>query len=285
MSILLSLKRKYTQYMNDFKTLWHAAREKKNSNIIAGLDPAEFALGRGESGLSEGVDTREWALAYVEAVSPYVAGVKPNLGYFQRADLLDLLKEIGEIVHAKGLVYIADAKISDIGSTNDAWAHYIRELGFDAVTFAPYAGNLEDSIKSAHDRSIAAITMGLMSNPQYATEMNFKNEEGTSLWLSRVKRSIEAGADGIVAGGTFTKDSKEFMEFVDVTNDSDILYLIPGIGKQGGGVKDFLATGIDADRCMVNSGRGLMFPNGAESTNEDQAKAAKELQEEFNMNK
>ena len=77
-------------------------------------------------------------------------------------------------------------------------------------------------------------------------------------------------------------EDADFMEFVDMTNDSDVLYLIPGIGHQGGEVSAFLASGIDKERCMINSSRGLMFPSGSNSTPEEQAQAAKELRDSFN---
>jgi len=67
-----------------------------------------------------------------------------------------------------------------------------------------------------------------------------------------------------------------------MTKGSDVLYLIPGIGAQGGTVQEFLASGIDVKRCMINSGRGVMFPNGSRSTKEEQAEAAKKLRDEFN---
>lgn len=268
--------------MSNFITKWHKLREEKQSNIVAGLDPAVFAIGRGEKGLPEGTDKLEWSLNYIEAVAPYVACIKPNAGYFGNAGDRTILKKIVDKTHELGLLALIDGKIADIGSTSDAWMYDYAELGFDALTIAPYAGNVEQMVKYAHEREMAVITMGLMSNPEYKTEMNFKDENGTSLWKSRVERGLAAGVDGLVVGGTYTVQDKEFMEFVDITKDSNALYLIPGIGFQGGEVQDFLASGIDKDRCMINSTRGLMFPNGSNSTPQEQAAAAKELRDDFN---
>ena len=258
-------------------------REDKGSNIFAGLDPAPYELGRGESGLPAAADLREWSFAFIKAVAPYVAGVKMNQAFFQDVDQRAVLCELVAVAKGEGLLVMSDNKIADIGNTNDTWIYYNTALGFDCTTCAPYAGNIESTIKDAHNRDIAMIPMGLMSNPEYKTEMSYIHPEtGESLWKSRVRRSLEAGADGIVVGGTYTKDDPEFVEFVAMTNDSDVLYLIPGIGAQGGSVESFLASGIDPKRCMINSGRAVMFPSGSDSIPEEQAAAAQELRDNFN---
>lgn len=268
--------------VNNFLKKWHELREEKDSNIVIGLDPAVFKLSRGEKGLPRGIDKLEWSLAYLDAVAPYSICVKPNAGYFGDSSERTILKKI--VAHAKslGLLTLIDSKIADIGSTSDAWMYDYAELGFDATTIAPYAGNIEQMVTSAHKRGLAAITMGLMSNPEYRTEMNFKNEDGVALWRMRVERGLVAGVDGLVVGGTYATGDSEFMEFVELTKGSEALYLIPGIGAQGGQVENFLASGIDAKRCMINSGRGLMFPNGSSSTPDEQANATKKLRDDFN---
>lgn len=269
--------------MSKFIDLWHETREKNNSNIIAGLDPAPFALGRGDSGLPEDVDLRQWSLSFVEAVAPHVAGIKFNQAFYQGSGQRTLLRELVDLSKSHGLLTISDNKVADIGSTNDAWFYHTKELGFDFVTCAPYAGNIAGSIESAHKHELGIIIMGLMSNPEFKNEMYYQHPEtGEALWSSRVKTGLEAGVEGMVVGGTYTKDNEAFMELVTMTADSGCLYLVPGIGFQGGTVDDFLASGIDAKQCMICSSRGVMFPNGSNSTAEEQADAAMELQMSFN---
>ncbi len=270
------------QAMSNLINKWHELREEKQSNIVAGLDPAVFEMGRNEKGLPEGADKLEWSLRYIEAVAPYVLCIKPNAGYFGNVGERTMLKQIVEYAKLLGLLTLIDTKIADIGSTSDAWMWDYSQLGFDAITIAPYAGNVEQMVEYAHARELGVITMGLMSNQEYRTEMNFKNESGTALWKSRVERGLTAGVDGLVVGGTYTKNDSEFMEFVELTKDTEVLYLVPGIGMQGGQVEDFLASGIDPKRCMVSSTRGLMFPSGSNSTPEEQVAAAKKLRDDFN---
>ena len=268
--------------MSNFIEKWHEIRKKKNSNICAGLDPSVYEMGRGEKGLAKGVDKLEWSLQYIETVAPYVSAIKPNAGSWGGAGDRLALKKVVDKIHEMGLLAIVDAKIADLGFTNDSWLYDYKQLGFDACTTAPYAGNIEDIVDFAKNRDIGIITMGLMSNPEYKTEMNFKNDQGEKLWVNRVKRGLQAGADGLVVGGTYTNQDKDFMEFVGMTKGKDVIYLIPGIGAQGGKIEEFLASGIEPEKCIINSGRGVMFPDGSNSTSLEQAEAAKKLRDKFN---
>lgn len=266
----------------DFIKKWHKIREAKKTNIIAGLDPATFEMGRGKTGLPEGIDKRKWCLDFVEAVAPFVVGIKPNQAYFQGIGDRQLLKDIVSKIKKLNLIIISDNKVADIGSTNGAWFFYTKKLGFDAVTIASYAGNIEGGIDTAHEYGLGVISMGLMSNPEYASEMNFKNDQQEKLWHSRASRALKAGVDGLVVGGTYSSDNEDFQEFIKLTNNTKSLYLVPGIGFQGGSIQNFCSLGLDLKRCMINSGRGIMFPKGQNSSLTDQALAAKEARDTFN---
>ena len=268
--------------MSNFIEKWHKIREEKNSNICAGLDPSIYEMGRGEKGLPKWVWKLEWSLKYIEAVAPYVSAIKPNAGSWWWVWDRTSLKKVVDKIHQKWLLAIVDAKIADLGFTNDSWLYDYKQLGFDAATIAPYAWNIESVIKFGKNRNIAVITMGLMSNPEYRTEMNFKNEAGETLWENRVKRWLKAKVDWLVVWWTYTKKDKEFMQFIKMTNDSNILYLIPWIWAQGWCIEDFLASWIKSEKCIINSGRAIMFPYGSKSTPIEQALAAKKLRDSFN---
>jgi len=69
--------------MVSFREKWLAAVDKKNSVLCAGLDLADFEMGRGVEGLPSGVKKRDWTLAYIEAVAPHSAALKPNFQYWK----------------------------------------------------------------------------------------------------------------------------------------------------------------------------------------------------------
>ncbi len=268
--------------MGDFIKKWHKIIEEKNSNICAGLDPSLYEMGRWEKGLPKWVWKLEWSLAYIEAVSPYVSAIKPNAGSWGWAGERELLKKIVSKIHKIWLLAIIDSKIADLWFTNDSWLYDYKNLGFDACTIAPYAGNVESIVRFGKIRNIGIITMWLMSNPEYKTEMNFKNENWETLWQNRIKRWLKAWVDWLVIGWTYNGKDKEFLKFIEMTKNTDTLYLIPWIWAQGWRIENFLASGINPKKCIINSGRWVMFPNGSNSTPKQQAKAAQKLRDDFN---
>lgn len=270
--------------MDKFIEKWYKISKEKNTNICAGLDPAIFWMWRWEKGLQDWVDKLEWSLNYIKAVAPYVAAIKPNVWYFWNVWERTILKKICDEIHKHWLLAIIDSKISDIWSTSDSYIYDYKELDFDALTIAPYAWNVEELVNYGKNRDIAVITMWLMSNPGYKTEMNFKNENWISLWQNRVERAINVWVSWLVVGWTFKNDDKDFLKFIELTNDSDTLYLVPWIWSQWWEISEFLASGIKKEKCIINSGRWLMFPNGNKSTSEEQANAAKKLRDDFNNN-
>jgi orotidine-5'-phosphate decarboxylase len=289
--------------MVSFIEKWLAAVDKKGSNLCAGMDPSEYAMGRTEKGegLPAGADKRRWALDYLEAVAPYVAGFKPNLRYWGSAfdNDLETLNELFGKAEELGVIAIQDSKEADIGSTNDAGIFYAAMRGADAVTIAPYAGNMEEAAQQGKDRKIGLITMCMMSNPDYKKEKNMlvdvsDNSEAydikdiTTLGgdgiIPYVRRYIQLardanrfGIDGIVLGAPSSKNHITEEEVANVAKyfRKDGLILVPGIGAQGGEVS-MLVKYFKMEQMIANVGRSLMFPKGPNSTPEDQANAAKE---------
>lgn len=285
-----------------FKEKWLAAVEQNNSVLCAGLDPAEFAMGRGKKGLPERVDKKSWSLAYVEAVAPYSAALKPNVQYWKDADDMAALAEIVELSHRLGLVVIDDSKLADIGTTNDAGMYHSANKGFDAVTIAPYAGNMDEATIQGQTRGLGVITMVLMSNAEYAQEKNmlvslddmFKTYDQRDLVLRTgdqffTKRFIhlawQAGRndlDGIVIGAPSPNNHINGEEIAAVRRyTGKQLVLLPGVGDQGGEA-EAIWRHYNLDAVIVNVGRELMFPQGSSSTREDHQAAAKQYQEMLN---
>ncbi|MEB3322264.1 MAG: orotidine 5'-phosphate decarboxylase / HUMPS family protein, partial [Synechococcaceae cyanobacterium] len=118
----------------------------RHSLLVAGLDPnpemlQSWALRRGMGGRSFLSQARHWIKAVIEATAPHVCAYKPSLGFYQALGStgLELLREVRELVPLD-LPLIVDAKHGDLNSSS-ALAHYLfRELGADAVTVNPLAG-------------------------------------------------------------------------------------------------------------------------------------------------
>ncbi len=257
---------------SDFQRKWYKVVIEKESNIVAGIDP---------QGLSEDINISDWCMQYIEDVKDHVAAIKVNPKcFFDLDDGNKILREIAKRCKDNGLVAIIDEKLSDIGNSNKIGADKVQSLGYDAVTIAPFASNAKEIIDHCKQNKFGVINMGLMSDPKFMIEstkyINVKT--GRQLLWDRVEESLKAYVDGFVLGGTFKEGGEyyeEFQKFLEVTKDSNCLYLSPGFGAQGGDLKEFLRMlmekGIDPKSVMASYSRYLMFA-------ENRKEAVKELQ-------
>ena len=293
--------------ITQFQEKWLAAVEANNSVLCAGLDPAEHAIGRGEKGLPENIIKSIWAENYVKAVAGDSSAFKPNTQYWKkeagsdarRISDLDSLVHLNQMAHAKGKVVIEDSKLADIGNTNDTGVYYANDKNADAVTFSPFAGNMQEAVNQAHSRGIGLISMCLMSNPEYAREKNklvnisedatgYDNQdimvwEGTPFVKQYIQLAHDAqkfGVDGIVIGAPSPKNHPDPNHITpeEIANvrryvDDNMLILLPGVGAQGGEAGEIWEH-FDKNNVIVNVGRGLMFPNGSDSTKDQQTATA-----------
>lgn len=118
----------------------------RQSLLITGLDPNPEMLhtwnrSRGGGTGSFLSQARRWIKAVIEATADHVCAVKPSLGFYQALGAvgIDLLREVRELV-PPDLPLILDAKHADLNSAS-ALAHYLfHDLGVDAVSLSPLAG-------------------------------------------------------------------------------------------------------------------------------------------------
>jgi orotidine-5'-phosphate decarboxylase len=244
---------------------------------------------RGGESLPEDVKKYDWTMNYIKNIAPYCSGLKFNINYWKGAGDTEILKEAADLARSKEMVVIEDSKLTDIGSTNDAGFYY-AEYRADAVTVAPFAGNLKEMKDQAKTRNIGLISMCLMSNPEYMREKNKFVPLGTDevfdyskddikflnsapfvkqyKWLANNARKHDI--DGIVIGAPSSKNHITTEEIKKVKQYAGgRLILIPGIGKQGGEA-GVLFRYFLPDNCIANVGRALMFPEDG-----DQEAAAK----------
>ena len=204
----------------------------------------------------------------IEQTHPYVCAYKPNIAYYEaRGDRgMRSLHQTMEYLHTHhpDILTICDAKRADIGSTSAAYARAIFDwLGFDAVTLNPYLGGeaLQPFLERA-DR--ISIILCRTSNPG-AGELQDLQINGVPLWSMVARRVVEnwnaSGNCMLVMGATYSEELRALREIAP-----DIPLLIPGIGAQGGDLKQTVEHGCDADGrgLLVNSSRGIIFADDPE---------------------
>jgi len=175
---------------------------------------------------------------------------------------------------------IADAKRGDIGNTSAQYAKtFFETFAFDAVTVAPYMG--EDSIRPFLDyENKFTIVLGLTSN-KGANDFEYLKTSDDKFFYEKIISKIATWGTPdhlmFVVGAT---QAKELINIRKIVPDNFLL--IPGIGAQGGSLKEVSAYGMNKDcGLIVNVGRTVQYASGKEDFAEAAAKVAKEYQQEM----
>src|ERR671931_1008367 len=130
------------------------AVERKRSQLLVGLDPRPDLLpvelrGDAHLGREHAADAfARFCRGLVDAVAPYVVGVKPQLAFFEAlgADGVRAFEDVCAYARSAELLVVADGKRGDIGSTARAYAAAYLEVRderpplADALTVNPYLG-------------------------------------------------------------------------------------------------------------------------------------------------
>ncbi len=170
---------------------------------------------------------------------------------------------------------IADAKRGDIGNSSSQYAKtFFETMPFDAVTVSPYMG--EDSVKPFLEyKDKWAIVLGLTSNSG-AKDFELQKTGNEFLYEKVLKTASQWGDPGnlmFVIGAT---QAGEFVNIRKITPDH--FYLVPGVGTQGGSLKEISKKAIIKDcGLLVNSSRAVIYA----SDKEDFAEKARSIAQQY----
>jgi orotidine-5'-phosphate decarboxylase len=208
------------------------AAKKKKSRIILAVDPKPGATAR---------NAKAFAKKTIGAVAGHVCGVKLNFHLLLPLSGRDVL-DITRFAHSHGLLCIADIKLNDIDSTNEAAVANLAAMGFDAVIANPFMGSatLASLVKKAHGLGLGVIALVYMSHPDAREGYGLEARQG-AIYRMFLERALSAGADGIVVGATQADILKE----VRRGKAAVIAVYSPGVGAQGGDVEQAVKNGSD----------------------------------------
>jgi orotidine-5'-phosphate decarboxylase len=267
--------------------------------VCLGLDPDPFNLSPDAAPGADLTDVADRAatavfeqcLALIEAVGPACVAVKPQLACFERlgAPGWRALGDVCEAARRAGLLVVADGKRGDVpvtakaygqalvGETETPWGP-VPGLGADAFTANPLFGEdaIEVLIEAAKAAGAGVFLLVRTSNPGAARlqdaplgDAPLHEELAALVAESSAKLAGESGLSGLgaVVGATAPQHLGRLRELMP-----DSIFLIPGIGAQGGKPEDLvpaLAAGRPAS-VLVAAARSIA---GAE----DPAAAAEDL--------
>jgi len=250
------------------------AVDRKGSQLLVGLDPRPELLPvelRGDTHLGRGAAAdavARFCRGLVDAVAPYVVGVKPQLAFFETlgADGIRAFEEVCEYARAVGLLVVADGKRGDIGSTARAYADaYLesRDEGaplVDALTVNPYLGSdsIEPFVAACRRSGAGLFCLVKTSNAGSADVQDVALSDGRRLWQHVAELVAEWGEElvgerglssvGAVVGATYPRAVAEARRLMP-----QAILLLPGIGAQG-------ATPADVARAFTSGPASALVP-------------------------
>lgn len=227
----------------------------------------------------------EFNKAIIDATLPYCVSYKINTAFYEAMGLKGweaMERTVNYIpsTHFK----IADAKRGDIGNTSTQYAKaFFETMNFDAITVAPYMG--EDSVRPFLEyEGKWAIVLGLTSN-KGANDFEMKqlqSENGeqhlrAEYLYEKVLRTVSKW--GTPDNLMFVVGATQAEEFVNIREMiPDHFLLVPGVGAQGGSLKDISEKASNKDcGLLVNASRAVIYASGRE----DFAAEAKVIAEQY----
>ena len=252
--------------MTYFERLRMLATERR-SLLCVGLDPDPDRIPGGAAGALR--HCRE----VVRQTEEHVCCYKPNSAFWEQYGpegwhaLLELRAA------TRQTPFLFDGKRGDMGNTMRAYALAVfQTLGMDAATVNPYLG--ADSIEEFtryEDRGVYVVCRS--SNPG-ATDLQHLDAEGRPMYMrvaDLAGRLNARGNVGLVVGATAPAEIDE------VRRASQLPFLIPGVGAQGGDVEGSVRAAWNGDNasCLVSASRSVLFA-------ENPAKEAAKLKDAIN---
>ena len=244
-----------------------ASMRTRDSILCVGLDPEPAlipeSLGRGPQA------ALRFLRRIVRATSDFACCYKPNLAFYERygAAAFDVLGLTLQAI-PDDVPVILDAKRGDVPNTSEAYADALFDaFHADAATVAPYVG--VDSIAPFAREGRYALVLARTSNPG-ARDLQDLTVDGRPLYervVSAVVAELPAARCGFVVGATYPDEARRLRELAP-----DRLFLMPGVGAQGGDIATAIRAGLDANgggvlpsasRSVLYASRGADFERAA----------------------
>lgn len=229
----------------------------------------------------------------IDATRDYCVSYKLNTAFYEAQGLKgwEALERTVDYIPATHFT-IADAKRGDIGNTSAQYARaFFEAMDFDAITVAPYMG--EDSIRPFLEYTGKwTIVLGLTSNAG-ANDFELQrilHSTGTGVEHGELALDVASHKTEYLYESVLRKVSEwgtpENLMFVVGATQAEAFtairaitpahfYLVPGVGAQGGSLKDISQQAMIQDcGLLVNASRAVIYASGGEDFAEAAGKAA-----------
>jgi orotidine-5'-phosphate decarboxylase len=268
----------------------------KKSYLCIGLDTDSTKIPKHL--LSHADPVFEFNRQIIDATKDYCVSYKINTAFYEACggkgwETMEKTVNYIPATHFK----IADAKRGDIGNTSAQYAKaFFDTLNFDAITVAPYMG--ADSIKPFLERKNKwTIILGLTSNSgarDFELQKIIKEKEILEEGIHITRRDtsflyetvLETTSQwGSIENTMYVVGATQPEEFVNIRKITpDHFYLVPGVGAQGGSLKDISQKALIKDcGLLVNVSRAIIYASNSEDFADEASIIAQRYADEMSM--
>jgi len=219
----------------------------------------------------------------IDSTKDLCVAYKPNIAFYESLGVSgwnSLQKTLDYI--PEDIFTIADAKRGDIGNTSNMYARaFFENMNFDSVTVAPYMGY--DSVTPFLEfEDKWAIVLALTSNKGGLDFQKIEDKNGKRLFEQVLETSKSWGTDRnmmYVVGATRSEQLSVIREIIP-----NHFLLVPGVGEQGGDLKEVAEYGMNTDcGLLVNSSRGIIYASSDIDFAEKAREEAEKLQHKMDI--
>ena len=228
-----------------------ARSAERHTLLCVGLDPDPERIEGGAAGALR--HCRE----VVRQTEEHVCCFKPNSAFWEQygPDGWGALMELRD--EAPNTPFLLDAKRGDMGNTMRAYARAVFEtLAMDAATVNPYLG--ADSVEEFTRYSDRGVYVVCRSSNPGAEDLQHLDADGTPVYLHVVAMAERLNSNhnvGLVVGATAPA------QIAEVRRATQLPFLIPGVGAQGGDVEASVRAAWNGDpaSCLVSASRSVLY--------------------------
>jgi len=164
------------------------------------------------------VDTLDEADALIATLGDSAVFYKLGLQLFMAGDYFTFLRELVD----QGKKVFVDLKFFDVPETVGSAVRQLGQYGADFVTVHGNEEMLQAAVREKNGINVLAVTVLTSLDQHDIKDLGFGDVDITKLVLSRARRALEAGCDGVISSG---------LEAADLRNELGDRFLIvsPGI--------------------------------------------------------
>ncbi len=229
----------------NYPELMKKSAEKYSSIVCMGLDPVLENIPETKGSPGEIIfKFYENILNSIVKENIYPGAVKPNYAFYAQygIDGIKSLEKIIKIYKEANIPVILDVKRGDIGTTARAYAKEAFDFfKADAVTLSPYLGydSIEPFISGYPNKGYYILTKTSNKSSIEIQDIKIADKEFYMHIAEKLLQWYHPGI-GSVVGATYP-EQLEKISSIFINSGKEIPYLIPGVGTQGGSIKEVMA--------------------------------------------